>query len=111
MADQSDTLTCTCNSGSRMVADQPDTLSPTCDSSGRMVVPAWPPTTGMDTSFGSVPVICPMNALARTTSSFVTPSTFFGSYVPGNDGSSLLSPETVDSWIHHRPTSPLALAR
>ncbi len=54
----------------------------TCDSSGRMVTPAWPPTTGTDTSAGSTAKMSPMNCCARTTSSFVTPSSFLGSYVP-----------------------------
>ena len=47
-----------------------------------MVTPAWPPTTGTVTSTGSTRRISATNASARTTSSFVTPSSLSGLYVP-----------------------------
>ena len=39
------------------------------ESSGRIVLPAWPPTTGTDTSFTDRPRASDTNVLARTTSS------------------------------------------
>mmetsp|Transcript_8810 Transcript_8810/g.21281 ORF Transcript_8810/g.21281 Transcript_8810/m.21281 type:complete len:215 (-) Transcript_8810:285-929(-) len=53
-----------------------------CESSGRMVAPAWPPTTGTETTFGFTPTISETNLFARTTSSVVTPKSFFGLYFP-----------------------------
>ena len=47
-----------------------------------MVTPAWPPMTGTLTSAGLRPMASATKALARTTSSLVTPSSFRGSYVP-----------------------------
>jgi len=69
-------------------ATRPDVASSVAvlawDSSGRMVTPAWPPTTGTVMSTGSTPRISATNASARTTSSFVTPSSLSGLYVPAS---------------------------
>ena len=53
-----------------------------CERRGRMVMPACPPTTGTETLSGCTPLSSATNALALTTSSFVTPSSLRGSYVP-----------------------------
>lgn len=47
-----------------------------------MVTPAWPPTTGTARRSGRRPAASATNALARSTSSLVTPSSLRGSYVP-----------------------------
>ena len=47
-----------------------------------MVTPAWPPTTGTARRSGRTPAASATNALARSTSSLVTPSSLRGSYVP-----------------------------
>ena len=47
-----------------------------------MVTPAWPPMTGTETASGAIPMASATNVFARSTSSFVTPSSLRGSYVP-----------------------------
>ncbi len=54
----------------------------TCESRGRMVTPAWPPITGTETASGASPMASATKVFARSTSSFVTPSSLRGSYVP-----------------------------
>lgn len=47
-----------------------------------MVTPAWPPMTGTFTCAGSTSKISPTNALARATSSLVTPNSLAGLKMP-----------------------------
>ena len=56
--------------------------SNTWERRGRMVMPAWPPMTGTETRSGGTPIASATNVLARSTSSFVTPSSLRGLYVP-----------------------------
>ena len=46
------------------------------------MTPAWPPMTGTETLSGALPMASAMKVFARRTSSFVTPSSLRGSYVP-----------------------------
>ncbi len=87
-------------------------LRSTWDNKGRMVMPACPPMTGTLTSSGFTPMASPTKALARTTSSLVTPNNFRGSYVPAlRNNSRLLHDKNSrrlvpQNQLHMIPISP-----
>ena len=64
------------------VAGGRPTLGLAWEINGRIVTPAWPPTTGKSTAPASTPAASATNALARTTSSVVTPNSLRGSNTP-----------------------------